>query len=218
MTRVFKPRLSVLDPPQRELWDEFSQIPREFALYGGTAIALQLDHRKSVDFDFFSLRAFDPDQLLALPLAANCEILQKAPNTLTLLVNRGDSVQVSFFGVPELCQVAPCQVSADNQLRVASLIDLAGMKAAVVQKRAEAKDYLAIDAIIRLGGISLSEALAAGRVIYQRMFQPELTLKALAYFGDGNLPTIGKEVRARLAAAVRAVDLGALPDLGRFMH
>jgi Nucleotidyl transferase AbiEii toxin, Type IV TA system len=56
----FIPRLDILPLPQRRLWDEFAGIPPEFVLYGGTAIALHLGHRESVDFDFFGSRSFDP--------------------------------------------------------------------------------------------------------------------------------------------------------------
>ena len=36
-----------------------------FVLVGGTALALQIGHRKSVDLDLFTVVAFDPDTLLA---------------------------------------------------------------------------------------------------------------------------------------------------------
>jgi len=46
----FSPHLELLPAPQRALWNELSEISREFGLYGGTALALHLAHRKSVDF------------------------------------------------------------------------------------------------------------------------------------------------------------------------
>ena len=61
MPELFTPRLDILPAPQRRLWDELVETPKEFALYGGTAIALQLGHRESVDFDFFGSRSLDPD-------------------------------------------------------------------------------------------------------------------------------------------------------------
>ena len=60
-------------------------------------------------------------------------------------------MKVSFFGVPNLPRLAPPQVAKDNGLQVASLIDLAGTKASVLQMRAEARDYVDIDALMRLG-------------------------------------------------------------------
>lgn len=93
------------------------------------------------------------------------------------------------------------------------MTDLAGMKAAVVQKRAEAKDYIDIDAMIRHGKIDLLTALAAAKLIYGSSFNPQNTLKALSYYEDGNLNTLEQNVRNRLSDAVKAADLDYLPHL-----
>jgi hypothetical protein len=211
--REFIPRLDVLLWPQRRLWDELTGIPPEFVLYGGTAIALHLGHRESVDFDFFGDRSFDPAKLMpALPFMASAQITQRQPNTLTGMVDRDGVVKVSFFGVPEIPRlVQPHQ--AENGVNVASLFDLAGMKASVVQVRAEAKDYIDVDAIITSGKVDLPAALAAGLAIYGTQFNPEITLKALSYFDDGNLRRLPESLKARLAKAAREVDLDRLPDL-----
>jgi hypothetical protein len=58
-----------------------------------------------------------------------------------------------FFGVPRLKRAALPHISADIGLHIASLLDLAGTKVAVVQQRAEAKDYVDIDAILTDGQI-----------------------------------------------------------------
>lgn len=66
---AFHPRLDILPPPQRRLWDELAAIPRAFVLYGGTALALWLGHRQSADFDFFGSETFTPQHLIgSLPL------------------------------------------------------------------------------------------------------------------------------------------------------
>ncbi|MDD2760659.1 MAG: nucleotidyl transferase AbiEii/AbiGii toxin family protein [Methylomonas sp.] len=202
----------ILPPPQQQLWSELINVPDEFTLYGGTAIALYLGHRESIDFDFFGLAAFDPDTLYnQIPFLENSRVIQKSQNTLTCLVDRGGDVQVSFFGTPKIHPIRSPFVAADNQLKIASLIDLAGMKASVIQKRAEAKDYIDLDAIIQNSDIDLPMALAAGRYIYGQQFNPEITLKALSYYQDGNLQTIPSDTRSRLIMAVKAVDLDRLP-------
>jgi hypothetical protein len=58
-------------------------------------------------------------------------------------------------------------------------------------------------------------ALAAGRAIYGAAFEPQITAKALTYFGDGDLPTLPTAVQRRLAAAAIAADLDALPKVHR---
>ena len=206
--------LDLLSPAQRRLWDELGDVPPQFTLYGGTAIALYLGHRESIDFDFFGSESFNPQRLYAaVPFLKGAKIAQQAANTLTCLVERDGNVQVSFFGVPDMTVLRAPFTFPDNGVRIASLIDLAGMKAAVVQQRAEAKDYLDLHALIHQEVVDLPTALAAASRIYPDSFQPQLTLKALTYFDDGDLHTLPETVRSGLVEAVRTVDLDRLPDL-----
>ena len=93
------------------------------------------------------------------------------------------------------------------------MLDLAGTKANVVQLCAEAKDYRDIDAMLRDGRIDLPTALAAAQAIYGAIFNPQITLKALSHFADGNLARLAKVTKDRLAQAARDVDLDRLPTL-----
>ena len=214
MSTDFQPRLDILAEPQRRLWDELAAVPPEFVLYGGTALALHLAHRTPVDFVFFGDRLFEPGRLAArLPFLAEGAIIHQEPNTLSALVERGGPVRVSFFGVPQIRRLQAPHIANDNGLKIAALLDLAGTKAAVVQQRAEAKDYFDIDAILRDGRIGLPAALSAARAIYGPAFNPQITLKALSFFGDGNLPGLPLAVQERLARAAVAVDLDQLPEL-----
>ena len=200
----FAPNLSILPAPQLRLWPELDCTPDHFTLYGGTALAVRLGHRVSVDFDFFSSRPFDPDRLAGtLAYLQDAERVQVDSNTLTCRVDRGGPVLVSFFGGLGLGQVAARERAAGRSFHVASLLDLAGTKVAVVQKRAEMKDYLDIDALLQ-HGVDLPTMLAAGGVVYGQNFNPLIALKALSYFDD--VPKLPLEVRHRLLAAVAAVD------------
>jgi hypothetical protein len=149
----------------------------------------------------------------AIPFLAGATVTQRAPNTLSCVVDRGGDVKLSFFGLPELPRLSAPSFAADICLKVASLLDLAGTKAAVVQMRAEAKDYVDIDAILLDGRIDLATALGAGRALYGDSFNPQNTLKALSYFDDGNLRGVPRAVRDRLARAVRDVRLDRLPRI-----
>src|SRR5205814_424342 len=114
-------------------------------LYGGTAVALHLGHRESIDFDFFGKNRFNPIELATkLSFIGNAQITQSEPSTLTMTADRGGSIKLSFFGIPRILPLAEPHISQDNNLKVASLLDLAGMKVSVVQARAELKDYLDI--------------------------------------------------------------------------
>ncbi len=216
MAAPFEPNLSILPDEQRRLWPELRDVPQTFVLCGGTAIALQLGHRTSRDFDFVAFGTFDPDELFSrLPLLAGSEAIQKSANTLSCIVKRDAPVQLSFFGTPGLRLLNPPLIASDNHVRIASLLDLSAMKAAVVQKRAEARDYIDLDAIVQQGGVDLPTALAAARALYGPAYNPELTLKSLSFFGDGNLANLPPNVQNRLEQAVRSVNLNELPKIRR---
>ena len=80
----------------------------------------------------------------------------------------------------------------------------------MVQQRAEAKDYIDIDAILS-AGVGLPLALSAAKYIYGQSFNPQITLKALAYFDEGDLRSLPDEMKLRIVNAVAATELGRLP-------
>jgi len=185
----FSPHLEILPAPQRALWNELSEVSREFVLYGGTALALHLAHRNSVDFDLFGSRALNLSQIeQGISFLKGANIIQRDKNTLSAIVDRGGPVKVSFFGVPNLPRLSAALVAKDNGLGVASLLDLAGTKASVVQVRAEAKDYIDIDALMTAGKVDL----------------------------PGDLPLLPEDMKLRLATAAREVDLDHLPGIDKF--
>ena len=71
---------------QGTLWARLGNLPKHFVLYGGTALALQLGHRKSVDLDFFSAQPVEPRRLYStLDFLAKGRITQEERNTLMAL-------------------------------------------------------------------------------------------------------------------------------------
>lgn len=202
---TFTPRIDILPPAQRALWHELSTTPDNFILYGGTALALRLGHRQSVDFDFFTQQPIDPAALKrSIPYLQGARTIDAQPNTLTCLVDRNGPVKVSFFGLPNIRQCENASIDPGNGLRIASLHDIAGTKAQAVQSRAAAKDYIDVDALITLGHLPLFEHLGAAQAIFGDAYEPFPTLKALAYFGD--VPDLPQAVRQRLLRAVDSVE------------
>jgi hypothetical protein len=211
---TFKPRLDILPPAQQRLWPELADTPEEFTLYGGTAIALRLGHRSSVDFDWFASAPCVPDALMqAVPYLRGATLRHSAPNTLTVTVDRGGPIQVSFFGGLGLGQVAPAEIAEESGIKVGSLIDLAGLKVAVVTQRAELRDYIDVHALLTRANIPLADMLAAASIIYGARFNPLPSLKALAYHDDAALADLPPDVRGDLIAAVRTTDPRRLPTL-----
>jgi hypothetical protein len=207
-----RPRLEILPAPQLALWPELSQIPDSFVLYGGTAIALRLGGRESLDFDFFTSRPVSSDLLArTLPVLRRAELIQVAPNTATFSIHRQGQVKLSFFGGLSFGRVGRPNRCDDNGLQIASLLDLAAQKMKVILARAEPKDYLDIRTLLE-GGVTLTAALGAAKMLYPQ-FNPVLSLKALAYFGEPALAVLPSEVRKFLTAQAAKVDSIQTPAL-----
>ena len=208
----FEPRLDILPPAQRRLWDELRATPSGFVLYGGTAIALRLAHRQSEDFDFFSNEAFAPSELRrSIPYLKGAENEHLAANTLWCRVGSDEVVRISFFGDLEMNRVGEPELAA-NGVWVASLLDLAATKARVMLDRASLKDYLDMDALLR-SGLELPAVLAAAKAIYGERFTPYLSIRALTCFIEGDVTELAPEAQRRLSAAALAVNLEGLPQM-----
>ena len=211
MNHNFKPHTEILRPVQQQLWAELKPtVSLEFVLYGGTAIALRLGHRTSVDFDFFSNKKLNRNVLYqAFSFLNQSIVTQDEKNALSVIVPYGNSehlgVKVSFFGMIDIGRVGEPDLTEDGILQVASLDDLMATKLKVILQRAEAKDYRDIAQMIKVG-VSLSKGLASARKMDQLAFQPSESLKALIYFEDGDLNTLTeteKEILIKAATAVR---------------
>lgn len=216
MTGKFKPCLDILPPAQKLLWPALrGAVSLGFTLYGGTAIALRLGHRDSVDFDFFSEKPLDREAIKSVfPFAEQSTTLQDHENTWVVLAPSGNSeqeqVKVSFFGTIAFGRVGEPDLTDDGVLQVASLDDLMATKLKVVLQRAETKDYRDVCAMVG-AGVSLSRGLASARLLYGPNFQPSESLKALTYFDDGDLKTLTMAEKKTLVDAVKAVR--DLPDM-----
>jgi predicted nucleotidyltransferase len=212
--RVLKPHLDILPASQCTLWQRLTPTPNDFVLYGGTALALRLGHRESVDFDFFSNRSFLARELFAsIAYLDGQEVTQQAENTLSCGISIGkDTVKVSFFGGLSLGQIETPDRVESNGVAVASLTDIFGIMCATIPQRNETKDYLDIHALITLGKLDLARGLASARAIYGRQYNPLMTLQALCYFDD--LPeALPDRTKRELADAVKSVSLDDLPRL-----
>lgn len=181
---TFVPRLDILPDEQRALWPALARVPRSFVLYGGTALALRLGHRTSVDFGFFSSEALELDALFTLPFIHDAEVLQQEPATLSVSTPRTDTsvpVKVSFFGELDMGRVGRPQQTEDGVVWVASVLDLFATKLEVLLQRIAARDYEDIAAILR-SGVPLEDGLGAAVALYGPQFPPMEAVKTLAWF------------------------------------
>lgn len=198
----------ILPPEQRALLPLLRPTRRlGYTLYGGTAIALQLGHRESVDFDFFTDRPLNEEQIQeAIPALRSARTTQREPATWTMIVlpeGAEREVKVSFFGGLSFGRVGEPTLTEDTELAMASLDDLLGHKLKVLLQRIEAKDYLDIAAILAAGQ-SLEHGLGAAKAMFNT-FPPAEALRTLTYFEGGDLKRVEQSDRDLLTRAASQV-------------
>jgi hypothetical protein len=216
MTSLLHPHFDILPASQKKLWPQLKPgVDLELTLYGGTAIALQLGHRSSIDFDFFSDKKLDRELLRGKFLFfEKATLLQDQEESLTILtapLPGSLPVKISFFGNLSFGRVGEPRLTNDGNVQLASLEDLMATKLKVIFQRVESKDYIDIAAMIE-AGVSLPHGLAAAATMFGSAFQPSECLKAITYFHGGDLDLLTKETKKLLIAAATAVeDLPAVP-------
>ncbi len=172
---------NILDDERRALLPLFATFSTQgFYLAGGTGLALQLGHRDSIDFDFFSERPFDAEllakELDTLFVGRTVTVTQLENNTLSCVV--GDNVQLSFmtYAYP-LIEPLVCT----DHFPLASIQDIGCMKLSAITSRSVEKDYVDLYQILQ--SIDLSTLLSLSYKKHPALDEA-LILKSLVYFDD----------------------------------
>lgn len=171
---------NILDKKRLDILPLFRNFKDSFYLAGGTSLALQIGHRDSVDFDFFSKENINTKELFERlrKIFKGHKLLkiQDEPNTLTVLID--ESIKISFFTYKyKLID----KIVSDENLTCASIQDIACMKLSTITGRASNKDYIDLYFILNL--FSLSNLLEKAREKYPEL-DTNLILKSLVYFED----------------------------------
>jgi predicted nucleotidyltransferase component of viral defense system len=167
------------------------QFIGDFYLAGGTGLALQIGHRISIDFDFFTdknkLSLSGREKILSeLRRGSDITVESQEEGTLTV---RLDNTLVSFFHYPYPL-IEPTRKVGD--VGVASLADIAAMKLSAIVSRGTKKDFVDLYFIIR-DHVPLKNVLELGERKFKdvRDFHVQ-GLKALVYFEDAEKERIPK--------------------------
>ncbi len=139
---------NILDKKRKEILPLFKTFEKDFYLAGGTALALQIGHRDSVDFDFFTQKEINTKKLYEKikEVFKDHQVLknQEEKNTLTVTIN--NSIKVSFFTY-KTKMINP--LIKEDYFNLASLEDIACMKLSAITSRATNKDYIDIYFILQ---------------------------------------------------------------------
>ena len=136
----------ILNDKQTELLPLISEFKREYYLVGGTAIALYIGHRRSIDFDLFKFSTLNRKKNLDKITSHGYKpiVSWNVTDQMNLIVNE---VKLTFFQYP-------FQIKADNVfegiIRIPDLLDLAAMKAYALGRRSKWKDYVDLFFLFRV--------------------------------------------------------------------
>jgi hypothetical protein len=156
-----------------------AQFRRSFYLVGGTAIALHVGHRRSIDFDLFRPSLFKKSQVKQ-------KIMQAPYSKSSIFEDVGqlhfyvNDVKITFFTYPYLVEHP---VKLGNIISMPTLLSLAAMKAFALGRRAKWKDYVDLYFLIK-HFFSVDEISAEAERIFKEMFSDSLFRKQLAFHKD----------------------------------
>ena len=169
-----------VDPPLLELLTKLMSVPafEGFVLVGGTALALQEGHRKSIDIDLFGNVSLVEIELTdALKTVGKVNVLSKSKS---ILVYRVDGIKVDVVDYHYKWIEGPLTVQG---IRLASKKDIAAMKLNAIAGRGTKKDF--VDFFELLKQYSLKEMLK----FYTDKYPDGsafLVMKSLSYFDDAD--------------------------------
>ncbi len=176
-----KIHFEALLPKQREVLSASAKPAQAWGAYlaGGLAAALQLGHRVSADFDWFTANTIPPDRLLEDITATGLPVAVRQNDEGTFL-GQVCGLEYSVFRyrydvVGPAREVEGC--------RIASLEDIGAMKLAAICQRSVKRDYVDLHAILTSGGISIGVLVGAWKRKYPGK-DVAFALRALGYFSD----------------------------------
>jgi len=184
----------ILPENQLQLLNTLSsrQFMHGFYLAGDTCLALQIGHRQSIDFDFFTDNDFDTSAIiLKLSDIGEYQRENEEKNTINGSLN---NIRISFFGYP---YVIIDDFLKFNDIRLAGLKDIAAMKLEAIAGRGSKKDFIDLYFLLRIFSpedILSFHTLKYGVGLSNRYHH----LKSLVYFADADADAMPVMIRPLL--------------------
>lgn len=169
----------ILNAGQQTLLPLMAQFRREYYLVGGTAIALHIGHRRSVDFDMFKPTMLNHKRNLDRIIASGVryQVTRRVAEQMNLIVG---GVKLTFFQYP--FPVVAKDVFG-SVFRMPSLLSLAAMKAYALGRRSKWKDYVDLYFLLTQH-FQTSEVTEKAIAIFGDLFSEKLFRAQLSYFDD----------------------------------
>jgi len=167
----------ILTETQKNQLPLLKKFSRSFGLVGGTAIALHIGHRRSIDFDLFSAKPFINIRIrkAVSDFSTIDKELWNAKGQYTLIAH---GVKWTFFHFPH---PIPFSESYHGFIKIPDLITLAAMKAYALGERAKWKDYVDLYFMLR-DHYSIQEIIGRMHAVFGDVSNEKLFRSQLSYF------------------------------------
>ncbi|HFA48622.1 MAG TPA: hypothetical protein ENJ95_06325 [Bacteroidetes bacterium] len=167
-----------IEPGTLELLKQLMAVPEiaPFYLVGGTALALQLGHRVSIDLDLFTLENFDKTNLIE-SLSNDYNISIEAEGT-SMLITYINEIKVDFVKMAYPVLFPPLYVEG---IRMLEIRDIAPMKLKAIAQRGSKKDFFDIYYLLQKMPMETLLHLFKKKFKQHEVFH---IVKSLSYFAD----------------------------------
>lgn len=204
--------LEILDHNRKKLFEKLAAFKKYGFLAGGTALALQLNHRRSFDFDIFLAKPISSRffQKVKEILGQDIRIRLKTGDLLLAATPEDIEVHFVYYWYKNVYPLVKT-----SSLDLASVSDIAADKAFTIGQRGQWRDYVDIFFLLKRKVFILEEIVRMTQKKYKTEFNPRLFLEQLIYFGD--IPDFGitfwkksyliKEIKDFLIKSVKSFDL-----------
>ena len=171
--------LNILSEEQRGLLPFLDSFKKKYILVGGTAIALQIGHRKSIDFDLFTTKPIKKNEIkkAVAELKFGKQLLFEDGDGIHYLIN---NVKVTFFYYPFNIKA---EITVTKNVQIPSLLTLAAMKFYAMGRRAKWKDYVDIYLLLK-NHFSIKEVSEKAIELFKDGYAEKLFRQQLSYFED----------------------------------
>jgi len=171
--------LEILSNQQRELLPFVAHFKRSYYLVGGTAIALQIGHRRSIDFDLFTAKKLNKSRIRqkVFELPYSKKTLFDDVDQAHFYINE---VKATFFYYPYPVEHLEM---LNGVISMPSLLSLSAMKAFALGRRAKWKDYVDLYFMLK-NHFSVKEISMEAERIFGHLFSEKLFRGQLAFHKD----------------------------------
>lgn len=170
----------ILSPEQIKLLTLVKQFKHEFYLVGGTAIALQIGHRRSIDFDLFKQTTLNHQKILQKIKSdetLNIEITRRVEEQLNMIIN---DVKFTFFQYPFNIQAT---LIFEDIIKLPDLLTLSAMKAYAIGRRSKWKDYVDLYYLLK-NHYTIKDIGSKATELYGNLFSEKLFRSQISFFKD----------------------------------